>query len=911
MKKFLFFCAAMLVALTAKAAETINVSPGDDKLIAALSTASAGDVLVLGDGTYNEYSNYIDFNKTITVQAAAGAKPVVNVGCYIKVQGGGAVKVQGIKFDGNEQGHNGSSYSHFIRVYDNAATTLELEGCEICNTKDNYVIRVEASKHLSALKINNCYFHNGSKSAIYIEQASAAHACDKVEITNSTFANYGGFNLGFLEIYTKGGAIAADAADDIELLVDHCTFYNITKTDAGSTYGVLDVRKSATTVVKNCIFANPATLPDGALAAHRATQLYGGTVSNCLLFNTPNHRTESITLSDALKDVDPKFKDAANGDYTLDATSPALGAGTEGSNLGDPRWWPAAPSLEPKTFYDASEFTAGEVWSAAEWNITRNADKTLTFVVEWTGDVVGMVPQVKIGTGGFTNMATEGKKGTLSTTDTYEDDVDLAVELYLAYAGGACSFPFTYKVGSSNEKPATPVQKITVTFANDDAAVEGAVPAAIEIEKGQTIKIPVNRTLYKDGYTLTAWTDGGINFAIGTNYEPTKSVTLKPIFSANPAALLSATSEVTVKWAFEEGVDGTPSMHLEGGVGNGFLVAQSEGDLNIDVKLTIDATAGKFYNVGRGANWCQVNNGTKFSFPSKAGAVVEVRAYNEPSASTVLDGQAKTGWASNVATFAAAPTAGVSLFDTEDANQYLAYLKVTLPATVKYYVKNNWGRGDWDWKEMTQDGAVYKLENVQFGGAGFNYNTKADADGQAWLAVGDEKLIGTFDEMDVVNLVLDPAAGTITVTVVTEYVSTLPDGYYLMGSFNEWKPAAAYAMTKVDGAATEEYKVNVTLALNDELKVAYVHRDAAKTWYLDSNYKIENAAYVGEKTLYFRPNHDGGDDWLAGKYIYIADIATGIDNTAIEANVVKVIENGQLIIIKNGVKFNAQGAVVR
>jgi len=38
---------------------------------------------------------------------------------------------------------------------------------------------------------------------------------------------------------------------------------------------------------------------------------------------------------------------------------------------------------------------------------------------------------------------------------------------------------------------------------------------------------------------------------------------------------------------------------------------------------------------------------------------------------------------------------------------------------------------------------------------------------------------------------------------------------------------------------------------------------------------------------------------------------TAIDNTNIDAKAVKFFENGQLIIIKNGVRYNAQGAVVR
>ena len=42
-----------------------------------------------------------------------------------------------------------------------------------------------------------------------------------------------------------------------------------------------------------------------------------------------------------------------------------------------------------------------------------------------------------------------------------------------------------------------------------------------------------------------------------------------------------------------------------------------------------------------------------------------------------------------------------------------------------------------------------------------------------------------------------------------------------------------------------------------------------------------------------------------------APYPTDIDNTAAEQKAIKLIENGQLFIIKNGVRYDAQGAVVR
>ncbi len=121
-----------------------------------------------------------------------------------------------------------------------------------------------------------------------------------------------------------------------------------------------------------------------------------------------------------------------------------------------------APALEPAIFYGADSFiTEGAVispaqWTAVEWNITRNADKTLSFELTWTDDVTGMVPQINLGSG-IVAMAVDGKKATYTTTDAYEDGVALSgAYFYLAYAGGVKQIDITYTVGAENEKPATP-----------------------------------------------------------------------------------------------------------------------------------------------------------------------------------------------------------------------------------------------------------------------------------------------------------------------------------------------------------------------------------------------------------------------------------------------------------------------
>ena len=54
-------------------------------------------------------------------------------------------------------------------------------------------------------------------------------------------------------------------------------------------------------------------------------------------------------------------------------------------------------------------------------------------------------------------------------------------------------------------------------------------------------------------------------------------------------------------------------------------------------------------------------------------------------------------------------------------------------------------------------------------------------------------------------------------------------------------------------------------------------------------------------------NKEAGAAFNVTDIVLVGDFSTAIDNTAVESKAVKFFENGQLVIIKNGVKYNALG----
>ena len=85
--------------------------------------------------------------------------------------------------------------------------------------------------------------------------------------------------------------------------------------------------------------------------------------------------------------------------------------------------------------------------------------------------------------------------------------------------------------------------------------------------------------------------------------------------------------------------------------------------------------------------------------------------------------------------------------------------------------------------------------------------------------------------------------------------------YYVVGTMNNWTPAAAYKLAANPGQAGE-YMGEFTFAANDEIKVRRTTDGEADAWFpegMGNNYVINEA---GDYTVYFRP--EGNTEWGNG-----------------------------------------------
>jgi len=338
MKKILSLFAAVLFAFAANAAVINITNETPDALRTALNSAADGDEIVMAAGTYVESnSNYIAFDgKAVTVKAAEGAEVIIQPKVPITVSNGGHAIFENVKIDASRLTELADWYEHLLYVTDGTPNGCTFRGCELYGFNLNKsMFYCNTDNKVAAMKFENCYFHDLMKSIVFIENAEGK---PMVSVKNCTFENISTNT----ESYYAG--IIDIRATEATLQVDHCTFYNVIPMNTD--YSCVSKITLAKGTVSNCIFMLP-TAQDGIRA------MRGVTASNCITFNylkdsgTGIH--SSVTQTNCIQQ-DPKFVNAAEGNFTLGEGSPALTL-NDGEPIGDPRWVPAPVEPKMKTIY--------------------------------------------------------------------------------------------------------------------------------------------------------------------------------------------------------------------------------------------------------------------------------------------------------------------------------------------------------------------------------------------------------------------------------------------------------------------------------------------------------------------------------------------------------------------------------
>lgn len=219
-----------------------------------------------------------------------------------------------------------------------------------------------------------------------------------------------------------------------------------------------------------------------------------------------------------------------------------------------------------------------------------------------------------------------------------------------------------------------------VSYSLGDVVCSGTIlPTGGTYAVGDEYTIPANNyTLYKEGYTLTAWTDGTNNYAVGSTITLQSDLALTPVFTKNTVSLADRTEPVTLKWNFRRD-QGAPVVAWQNTNGNIWVTQATINNETIDVPMIVNTNPGKFNNSGN-TDCAQTNNGTLFTIPSCKGAVVSTECHSSFSiTTTTIDGQTDyTGSGTANISYEIANTAETIDIVIGDGSYY-RYIQTVLP----------------------------------------------------------------------------------------------------------------------------------------------------------------------------------------------------------------------------------------
>ena len=166
---------------------------------------------------------------------------------------------------------------------------------------------------------------------------------------------------------------------------------------------------------------------------------------------------------------------------------------------------------------------------AARWNDADHGWVNCVFTIPVDGPVKVGLGNCQFGAqdGTIVDAAGNSTALTVGNANCWHNNKDANIS-YTVYKGtAATTLTVTYNgycpfISVESVDPSQLASDATVTFASGEAT--GAVPAAVKQEVGSKLTLPKNFTLYVEGKTLTAWTDGTKDYAPGTEYTvPTRT----------------------------------------------------------------------------------------------------------------------------------------------------------------------------------------------------------------------------------------------------------------------------------------------------------------------------------------------------------------------------------------------------
>ena len=841
-----------------------GLRPGSGKLQEAVEAAQPGDVIVLGDETYEVSSSIYCDEEGLKIVAAEGTKPVISItNAWASFKLSATITFEGVTFDGN----NLANYP--VLSSGTKASTYTFNNCEFKNYL-YYAISnpYEGGTYVESVIINNCLFHDGGAAVCFNKKGYNENAaCNSLKITNSTIYNVSCSEwVGIIHVASNEEATGMQN----EVIIDHITMYNFTPNELGG----FTSRMSENAQITNSIIANPADN-----ANQYAFRIYGAAeAKNVLYYNTKIEGNNSGCIKE-----DPLFIDAGNGNFDLYANSLAVNAGTDGKTLGDPRWDVSEKTIstgkriyvtpdEDLRYYVITDpnVKVGDTLVLA--NGTYNISSTTEFSKE--GLVVmadeNAKPEIKLtDTGGYASLKLNN--GTTFDGITFNGT---GISNYLVIANGTDASKFVFNNCEF---------KNYVYYAISD-------PWTDNYENGRHVdSILINNCLFHDGGAAINLSKYGPEGKHTCDYFEMKNSTIYNISNTGNAAILVSSNAENTGVQNKVVLDHI-TMYNYANASYGAIAIRKSSDLQITNSIIANPTSGlyAFYIYGGTINNTLYYNATYDSDATYTACITDdplfVDAANNNfmlQANSPAIGKATDG--SNLGD----PRWGVEepTLITLTTSDNDAVIEANIGKTVNVKIARSFKANDGYYTlcvpfnmDPSVIGKAYSLGTITEHVAGEGINIIL-VEEEYMLSAGVPYLVlpkANMSELVVENVTIqsDIASGQ-NVTNKEETVKIFFEGFY----------SAPGRTTN----GTTEYYVG-----ND----GYLYKG-----------EVEIRGLCGLFTITDANNNPLN---VRARVVTREEVETGLDNNQLPiTNIQKVLENGQLIIIRDGVKYNVQGQVIK
>ena len=516
--------------------------------------------------------------------------------------------------------------------------------------------------------------------------------------------------------------------------------------------------------------------------------------------------------------------------------------------------------------------------SVAPWEVPSKSIMTITpkegvTILQYVINTKNTTLGTYLGKSELTN-ATKTATNNGLVTFTVTNGTEPVVMKFVSVTNKFHEITFTYTVaGSTDPEPV----KYTVTVKAENGTVEGAG----EYEEGAEATLTATAN---EGYEFVNWTVEATEVSTKNPYKFNVTADIEVVANFKEAAVVEPTTETVY-----------------------FINNKSWSKVNVYA-----------WEPTQNANWPgkaatkeaeQVAGYDVYSYTVEAGAHKNV-IFNNGSGTQTNDLKWTDGkyyWMGNAKNFAGATK--------EEAEAALAK---PVEYEYVYFVDNQgWGKvniytwtpevGTWPGVAMTKeteqlagyDVYSYKAEKgTSFGGVIFNNGSGVQTGDLKWTAGKYYVKDGWYTKEEAI----EKLSGPVTPPVIT---------YVLMGVADDW--TTGIALTVNPDNANEYVLLGQEIAEGDAVKVVTLTDGVATAWC--GNVDPASAAYTaddmgnivlapGKYNFYFKVKED---------LIYIAKVGptTGVENTIVSEQPVKIVRNGQVFILKGNKMFNIMGQQVK